>query len=126
MTTNNCRRAIDRFDRANNHQLSSILRQPAITYVGATTLPLDHPDRVYNLGLHLSLSFLNLALGFVELTVLGQVLIRATPYRNLPDDFAPFMLRPFLDADVIRIGNNHVSLTMQQFVDLGHPTPGSR
>ncbi len=83
-----------------------------------TKLPLDHPERVFNLGTHLGFGFLNLASGFVERIVLAQLLIRAPAHRNLPDDFASFMLKSLLDAGVPSIGSNHVFLAVQQFVDL--------
>ena len=59
-----CRRAIHRFDRANSVTICAVfLTKPPEAHLGITTLALDHPERMLNLGLNL-----NLNLGLLDLT----------------------------------------------------------
>ena len=62
-----CRRAIHRFDRANSVTSCAVFfGQAAKAHLGVTELALDYPERMLDLGAHLSLGLFNLALGFVQ------------------------------------------------------------
>lgn len=92
--------------------MRSVLYQPAETYLGVTELPLDYPERMLDLGAHLSLGLLDLALGFVQSAALTQFLVRTTADRDLSDHFPTLMFRTLLHAGVARIGADHILLTM--------------
>jgi hypothetical protein len=50
-----------------------------------TKLALDHPKRVLDLGPHLRLGLLDLALGFVERAALAKLFVSIAACRDLPD-----------------------------------------
>lgn len=101
------------------HQLCGVLHQPPETHLGVAKLPLDHAERVLNLGTHLSLGLLDLAPGLVQGAALAQLLVGATPRRDLPDDRTSIMLGPLLHSGITGVGTDHVLLAVQQLVDVG-------
>ena len=80
------------------HQLRRVLCQTTEPRLHITELALDHSEWVFNLGAHLGLGLLDLALGFVQRATLTQLLVSAAAGGDLPDDLTAFMLRTFLDA----------------------------
>jgi len=53
-----------------------------------------------DLGAHLGLGLLDLALGFVQRRVFTQLFVGAAPGRHLPNHFATIMLGTLLDAGI--------------------------
>src|SRR3989344_680364 len=101
------------------HQLRRVFGQAAKAHLGVTELALDYPERMLDLGAHLSLGLFNLALGFVQHAALIEFFVGAAACRHLPDNFTSFMLGPLFDTGVACIGADHVFVAMQQFVHLG-------
>ena len=64
------------------HQLRRVLRQATEACLHITELALDHPERVLDLGAHLGLGLLDLALGFVQRAALIQLLDRKSTRLN--------------------------------------------
>jgi len=64
------------------HQLRRVLRQATEACLHITELALDHPERVLDLGAHLGLGLLDLALGFVQRAALTQLLVRTAAGRE--------------------------------------------
>src|SRR3546814_7969684 len=74
------------------HQLRRVFGQAAKAHLGVTELALDYPERMLDLGAHLSLGLFNLALGFVQHAALIEFFVGAAACRHLPDNFTSFML----------------------------------
>ncbi|MNG03323.1 hypothetical protein D3C84_863960 [compost metagenome] len=96
-----------------------ILRQATEARLHITELAFDHPERVFDLGAHLRLGLLDLALGFVQSAALIQLLVSTAASGDLPDNLPAFMLSTLLYAGVTRVGTDHVFLAVQQLIDLG-------
>jgi len=84
-----------------------------------TELLFDHPEWVIDLGTHLGLGLLALAVGFVLRAAITQLLVCTAVGGDLPNYFTDFMFSAFLDVGITDIGADHVFLSVQQFVDLG-------
>lgn len=65
-----------------------------------------------DLGAHLGLGLLDLALGFVQIAALTQLLVRTAAGGDLSDDLSAFMFRAFIHAGVTRVGADHVFLAV--------------
>jgi len=96
-----------------------VLGQSPEAYFHIAELPFDHPERVFNLGPNLRFGLLDLVPDLVQDAALAQLLVGATPGRDLPDDLSLCMFGTFLYPGVARIGTDHVLLAAQQVVDLG-------
>lgn len=83
------------------HALRRVLGQATKVRLHITELALDRPEQVVDLGTHLCVGLLDLALGFVQRVALIEFLIRSATGRDLPNYLTAYMLRAFLYAGVM-------------------------
>lgn len=82
------------------HQFCGVPHQPTETLLSVAKLPLDHAERMFDPGSHLSFGLLDLADRFVHGTSLTMILVRAAPGRDLPNDSTTIMLRALFDTGI--------------------------
>ena len=99
-------------------QLCRVLGQPAVSHLHEPEVPLDHPQRMLDLGTHAGLELLDLVDQGIDLIALVQRLAFARAHGNVPGDVLPDT-GALVCALVARIPMDRRFPSMQQSVGLG-------